>query len=290
MGASTPPEMLVHVSDLLASTSEMTDAEFGLYLRLLFKEWMDGPIPDDVAKVARVSRGQSRKALRSAWNDAVRPRFRQLEPGKLINARLEATRNLALSSIESRKARSRSAATARWEKVASEKQTVLGAMLEQCSGIAAVMPEDMLGNAALSIESRDSVSSLANARSDTARRRSPRAAKEPDTSWVEPLREAIKAVVKADKRLCDLDADERFTLGRYHAWRWGNCKKSEVTNRSRATSIAAGIANLGTDRRFGALTVKDYISHAEAVWKERQEKPFFKPWDITARVEFEASS
>lgn len=106
--------------------------------------------------------------------------------------------------------------------------------------------------------------------------------------WVEPLKTDVRSMLNAS--LAELSPDQRFSLARYHAWRWANCAKSDRSNRAKATSIAAGIANLANDKRFGSLRVKDYITHAEAVWQERKKTPWFKPWDITARVEFEAAS
>ena len=106
-----------------------------------------------------------------------------------------------------------------------------------------------------------------------------------DTSWIEPLKDAIRDMLGSS--LSSITPDQRYLLARYHVWRWANCKVSERVNRSKASSVAAGIANLGNDRRFGALTVRDYVAHAEVIWKERGESPWFKPWDITARVQFE---
>lgn len=130
--------------------------------------------------------------------------------------------------------------------------------------------------------------------SSSARRRSPRAApkepKTPDTAWVEPLRAQVKAVVSSGKALRDLTPDERFTLGRYHAWRWANCTKTESKNRAGARKIARQIGSMANDKTYGSLTVKDYVSHGEAVWKAGAESPWWEPWDIKARVEIEAES
>lgn len=102
--------------------------------------------------------------------------------------------------------------------------------------------------------------------------------------WLPAIRDAVRAMLP--RRLRDLTADERFTLGRYHAWRWANCTRSEKVNRSRASGIATGIAALGRDRDFGDLTVGEYVAHADAVWNERGQTPWHRPWDISARVEF----
>ncbi|MGH7714844.1 MAG: hypothetical protein ACREML_02495 [Vulcanimicrobiaceae bacterium] len=116
------------------------------------------------------------------------------------------------------------------------------------------------------------------------------ASSQKSTTWVEPLRLAVKSSVDAGKRLCDLSADETFDLARYHAWRWANCTKSERSNRSKARSIASGISNIAKDRRYGELTVRDYIAHADQVWKSGSEAPWFRPWDVTARIELETAS
>jgi hypothetical protein len=72
---------------------------------------------------------------------------------------------------------------------------------------------------------------------------------EPDTSWVEPLKTATQEI--KDRALSSLTPDERFTLARFHCWRFGNCTKQEASNKKKATSISGAFASMGLDRVYG---------------------------------------
>jgi hypothetical protein len=104
-----------------------------------------------------------------------------------------------------------------------------------------------------------------------------------DLQWVEDMRFLMQAI--ATKPLVVLDADERFLLARYHAWRFANCTKDEGTNRSRASSIAAGITNLANHKDFCTMTAAEYVTQAKALWTKRGERPWYKPWDITSQFD-----
>jgi hypothetical protein len=89
------------------------------------------------------------------------------------------------------------------------------------------------------------------------------------------------------RQLSSLTAEERFTLAQFHAWRWANCTKAELSNRKAAAKIAAGIANLSMHRTFGALTVSEYRVHGDELWNRRGQYPWRSPWEITGGLELE---
>lgn len=108
---------------------------------------------------------------------------------------------------------------------------------------------------------------------------------EDDTSWVTPLKVAAQALARM--LLSQLDAEQRFTLGRYHAFRFGNCTVNERKNRRAGTKVAAGIGGLAADFRYGQITVQQYVNFAAKVHEQREAAPWFDPWLIKAVVEFE---
>lgn len=106
-----------------------------------------------------------------------------------------------------------------------------------------------------------------------------------DTTWVAPLKVAAQALAR--KLLSQLDPDERFTLGRYHALRFGNCTVNERKNKRAGTKVAAGIGGLAADSRYGQITVQQYVNFAVKVHEQRESAPWFDPWLLKAVVEFE---
>lgn len=87
----------------------------GLYVRLLNQQWMEGSIPDNAALIARLTGGSIERA-EAIW-PIVREKFVPApsgEEGRVVNPRLEATRDDALSLVLLKTLRGSKAARARW--------------------------------------------------------------------------------------------------------------------------------------------------------------------------------
>ena len=84
-------------------TADWDIEEVGIYTRLLFYQWVNGFIPDDMVRISRIA-GCSVKKVSNKWN-YLSPKFTQKGEGKLVNLRLEESRikqqEFINSSIES---------------------------------------------------------------------------------------------------------------------------------------------------------------------------------------------
>jgi Mn-dependent DtxR family transcriptional regulator len=108
------------------------------------------------------------------------------------------------------------------------------------------------------------------------------------TLWQDEIRNAAKAIRKHS--LSSLTADERFTVGRYHALEFANCTKSEATNKRKARQIAAGLCSLGQHRDYSDVTVGEYVTYAKKVHVNGAGAPWFDVWLIKGVVEFGGSA
>lgn len=106
-----------------------------------------------------------------------------------------------------------------------------------------------------------------------------------EAAWAQRLRAEVYAL--SDRSLRSLTADERVLIARYHCLVFANCTKSEPSNKSRATGVAAAFASMGRNATYGDLTVKQYFLHGRKVSQQRERTPFYDPWLIRAVVEFE---
>jgi uncharacterized protein YdaU (DUF1376 family) len=110
--AETPPAFLFYVDDFAAGTADMAPNSIGIYVRCLCHQWGKGFVPNDKAKVARLS-GATIAEVETAWPELVE-KFVEIEPGKLINERLESERQKLLAKRESRSEAGKRGAAARW--------------------------------------------------------------------------------------------------------------------------------------------------------------------------------
>lgn len=86
-----PPAFQFYVDNFIEGTIEMTDAELGLYIRLLCAQWSRSGLPNDDAELKRFSRGQPPAQLNRSMA-RVKSKFIVSESGSLINERLEVER------------------------------------------------------------------------------------------------------------------------------------------------------------------------------------------------------
>lgn len=106
------PAFQLYAQDFDMDTGAWTAQEVGVYLRLLLYEWVNGPIPDDIDRLARIARhtvnrrwraefieiwktvGTKFCSAREYYTNGVKnvTTFPQNFDGKLVNVRLEKTR------------------------------------------------------------------------------------------------------------------------------------------------------------------------------------------------------
>jgi len=82
-----PPAFQFYADDFQSGTIDMTDAEVGLYVRLLCVQWSRGSIPGDIDEVMRFSRGST-----TLQAERVMQKFKAGDDGCLRNQRLESER------------------------------------------------------------------------------------------------------------------------------------------------------------------------------------------------------
>jgi uncharacterized protein YdaU (DUF1376 family) len=107
---SNPPAFQLYAADFLVDTLEWDIEEIGIYTRLLYAQWTNGDLPDDINRLARIA-GCASKRMQKAWK-IVSVKFIRTESGRLINLRLEETRIKQAEYSESQKER----AERRWNK------------------------------------------------------------------------------------------------------------------------------------------------------------------------------
>jgi uncharacterized protein YdaU (DUF1376 family) len=92
MAKEKAPAFQFYPKDFLTDGKQasMTNAEAGVYTRLLCVCWLEGSIPDDVARAGRIV-GETPAVMRRMW-PAVRACFTQSEPGRLRHKRLDEER------------------------------------------------------------------------------------------------------------------------------------------------------------------------------------------------------
>lgn len=113
MMAENLPYFKFYPADFMGSgkVQIMSPAERGIYISLLCHSWQEGPLPDDVARLARVS-GASLGEMREAW-PSVRPCFEVDDDGRLYHPRLEKEREAALHRRRMAKKAARASAKSR---------------------------------------------------------------------------------------------------------------------------------------------------------------------------------
>ncbi|MEN6321704.1 MAG: DUF1376 domain-containing protein [Syntrophaceae bacterium] len=104
------PAFQLYSNDFFVDTITWELDELGLYSRLLFVEWSNGPLPNDPKKLAKIA-GISPKKFSNLFQ-IVSLKFTVNDDGNLINPRLEQERERQSKYSESRK----EIANKRWDK------------------------------------------------------------------------------------------------------------------------------------------------------------------------------
>ena len=105
-----PPAFQLYSNDFFVDTITWELDELGLYARLLFVEWSNGPLPNDHKKLSKIA-GISPKKFSNLFQ-ICSSKFVLNGDGNLINVRMEEARVKQTKYSESRK----EIAKARWEK------------------------------------------------------------------------------------------------------------------------------------------------------------------------------
>jgi uncharacterized protein YdaU (DUF1376 family) len=111
MTRASLPYLAFFVRDFLASTQGYTLAETGAYFLLLGAQWEQGPLPDDIARLALIAR-TSPKEFKRIWRK-VREKF-AVTPQGLVNWRLEEHRQEAFERRERRQEGAKLTNQKRW--------------------------------------------------------------------------------------------------------------------------------------------------------------------------------
>jgi len=90
------PAFQMYASDFLIDTAQWTDREVGIYIRLLFTEWVNGELEPE--RLETLVESDKEKFLK-AWK-IVKRKFKVNDNGMLINERLESTREKQNAWIE----------------------------------------------------------------------------------------------------------------------------------------------------------------------------------------------
>lgn len=134
-----PPAFQLYADDLISGTLKFSDAELGLYMRLLCAQWNEGSLPDDDDELLSYGRGRTPLGR-------VKSKFEKSIDGRLRNVRMEKVRDEQEAFRKAMAERGRAGADARWHK--------------QCTSNAQAMPKQCLGNAKPMLADGSPVSSL----------------------------------------------------------------------------------------------------------------------------------
>jgi uncharacterized phage protein (TIGR02220 family) len=84
------PSFQLYAADLYIDTNEWTCEEVGAYTRLLMSEWVNGDLPTDPKRLARIT-GQDLKRFQKTYPQ-LKSKFQVNGNGRMVNLRLEETR------------------------------------------------------------------------------------------------------------------------------------------------------------------------------------------------------
>ena len=108
------PAFPLYASDFDMDTNTWTNEEVGVYLRLLLAEWVNGGLPDDPQKLAKIVRISRKKFLNVFKN--ISHKFHKNGNGLLENKRLEKERQDKLNFLEQQSKSGKKGADIRWGK------------------------------------------------------------------------------------------------------------------------------------------------------------------------------
>lgn len=101
------PAFQLYAREFLADTMNLTDAETGLFMRLLCVQWLEGGLPNDEDTLRGYSRGRTSLVK-------VKTKFKVGGDGLLRNERLEEIRSAQMAYKEKRSQSGKTGANTRW--------------------------------------------------------------------------------------------------------------------------------------------------------------------------------
>jgi len=112
-----PPAFQLYAADFYMDTASWPVEEVGMYTRLLFYQWVNGSIPNDMEKIARITGTLSGRKwatnVARMWSNICH-KFVTLPDGNLINQRLEESRQKQEEFTNSRRKGGKKTAEKRW--------------------------------------------------------------------------------------------------------------------------------------------------------------------------------
>lgn len=110
---SKAPAFQLYAADFYTDTVSWTATEVGAYFRLLMHEWINGPLPTSIVKLARIA-GVDPRNMQKMWSLELAKKFITDDAGLYINVRLEQTRSEQRKRLEIQRNKGKSGAEKRW--------------------------------------------------------------------------------------------------------------------------------------------------------------------------------
>lgn len=109
------PAFQLYAADFLVDTLDWSATQVGIYFRLLMYEWVNGSIPNDCKRMARIS-GVDVGNFKKCYLQDIENKFVPNGEGDLVNLRLERTREKQANYIKSQQESGKRGAEKRWRK------------------------------------------------------------------------------------------------------------------------------------------------------------------------------
>lgn len=110
-----PPAFQLYASDFYMDTAGWTVAQVGAYTRLLMYEWVNGPMPSDMASLSRIAGISDARTMYKMWSGTIGKKFISNNGNLLYNKRLEEEREKQFKYREKQAEKGLSGAKIRWK-------------------------------------------------------------------------------------------------------------------------------------------------------------------------------
>ena len=127
-----PPSFDFYPDDFMGGVTRWKAPARGMYISLLCHQWNYGFVPDDREELELITHAFGDDFERD-W-PKVKAKFEEVEPGKLVNARLDDTRKHALSVRETRASSGRKGGKQKAKQNGSKTEANANRLLKQTSG------------------------------------------------------------------------------------------------------------------------------------------------------------
>jgi uncharacterized protein YdaU (DUF1376 family) len=109
------PAFQLYASDFYMDTAGWTATQVGVYARLLMYEWVNGPIPSDMASLSRIAGISDTRTMYKMWSGTMGKKFISNGGNLLFNKRLEEEREKQAKHREIQVEKGISGAKKRWK-------------------------------------------------------------------------------------------------------------------------------------------------------------------------------